>query len=345
MCPPDIDQTTRSPEEWHILAPVLEQQYDLTDSRTNVETVLGGEATWNAFDKLVVRTPADAKSIVKILSKLSRTSQTTPVSPLEALPNELMAIILSDQFLDASDIVALGLCASTLWRQCLNHIRTAATKAPWAETPLICTSTYLNSLPSTMYDVIPSFEEDHRRWYAAPPLQPSPSIKRGMCPARQRNWIAVSTYTNLTHTRRSTWLYAFGTAASTANIDMHAAEKKVLRESLASTLPSDVPSVGTEYLLRNHTTHECLAFDSVPDPASCQDQQILQVKGLPEYTLDIALVLLTVWTAGQIFRRSEGPGSLSGKWAGCKFDLVEAGDGSEKGWTNVTEEMVREWKR
>ena len=52
-----VDQTTRSSERWTLLAPVLEEQYDVTDHMNyfhhqDMRKFIKDDFTWDAFDKL-----------------------------------------------------------------------------------------------------------------------------------------------------------------------------------------------------------------------------------------------------------------------------------------------------
>lgn len=164
MCSPDVDQTTPSREQWHILAPRLREQIDITDdcargsSATDLKYFLNGNFTWDAFDRLIDRAPADASVVEKKLSKLSNASTSARPSPFESLPNELFVMIFDDEALSRSDRLAIGLCSKVLWRHCLQHVEAARSRPTWSKTPLICTGTYLTDLPETVQQIRPSLK-------------------------------------------------------------------------------------------------------------------------------------------------------------------------------------------
>ncbi|KAJ7805205.1 hypothetical protein B0H14DRAFT_3485375 [Mycena olivaceomarginata] len=130
MCPPGVDQTTRSSPLWTFLAPGLGQKQQLPSDRKERWYDAGplgffnSGLSWDAFGKLA-HVGRDRKSPF-LLRQLVRAPDMS--SRLEKLAAELLCIISAG--LDLQD-------------ECQRRM------APWAGTPIICTSTHLTSVPDS----------------------------------------------------------------------------------------------------------------------------------------------------------------------------------------------------
>ena len=144
MCPPGVDQTTRTPERWNLLAPALKERYNITDDlihetkrRPEIENVLRNDYTWGAFEKLAsyIRDGETALSWVPLHSTAAQDDS------FGSLPPEIVRLILSQPKLDAIDVLSLGMTSYLLWTHVVQYIASSAKKAPWANSPLVCTGT------------------------------------------------------------------------------------------------------------------------------------------------------------------------------------------------------------
>ena len=242
MCPPGTDQTTRTRQQWHILAPLVEEQYDITDDCANgqhygtaLDNFLNGDYTWDAFNKLVAGVPSHVGDVEMMLAKLSRTSNASQASPIEALPNELLAMIFNDDALSISDVLGLGLCSKMLWQHSSSHIKAAVSTGSWTNTPLICTGTYLTDLPPAIHEIEPALQQQEEAWQARQDqVLPGQGMSRGpgMSPARLWNWDAVSKYRDITEDSTDKWLDAFDSVSYNEKNGIPLADKKILRQTL-----------------------------------------------------------------------------------------------------------------
>lgn len=353
MCPPWVDQTARSRQQWHILAPSLASHYDITDdcmdrrSITTLANSINGDFAWDAFDKLVNRPPIHTDDLGKVLSKLSQVDGSPETSPIEALPTELLAMVLSDDSLRTPDLLSLGVCSNALWQQCLSQVLANVSKGPWINTHLICTGTYLDDLPPSIHELEPSLRQQEDDWRARMP-RPGQGMRSapGMCPARRWNWGKIAESTVLA-TVADEWLNAFDSMFKEDDNGILAADRKVLRKSLNHVLSVSQPKLRSHWTLRNHTTRQYVqlkcAYNGAMEPQ-------LHVKGVPLLSLDKALLMRLCWTKLD-YPAGYNPAAervLRGQWAGHRFDVVSAGQGSRggsaEGWEDVTGDLVKQWK-
>ncbi|CAJ2502407.1 Uu.00g098010.m01.CDS01 [Anthostomella pinea] len=349
MCPPGVDQTTRTPQQWHILLPLLHRRQALValnkgpfhrhgTPKDYVESDLG----FDAFNKLA---PFDnevtsAKASAALNTVTVRSPSTFKLSPLESLPAELLANILADSELGPYDVLALGVCSSTLWSHVLFHVQQVRhrTAVPFANTPFLCSGTWLTELPPALYELFPretSVEKVYRlrtrRWF-------------GPCPARRWNWGAVSSYGAVqADDPRSVWMTAFE-ALAVDNLDVFC--QYGLRRSLEALFePADIRQE-KDWVLRDLTAKESVRLE-LAGSAGSQGVKV-HVEKVPSLSLDNAL-MLRICRGG-----AAGPGwsgesqkyrdLVSGKWAGHCFDVVQRDDESleSAGYEDVTEQIAKE---
>lgn len=357
MCPPGVDQTTRSSQQWHILAPLAKEQHDVNNDcnirkayNNGLLTFLKGDFTWNAFEKLVDLTSLDACDIETVLAKLPQSTNTGGLAAIEALPSELLAMILDDSALETADVLAFGLCSRMLWQHCMSHVRKSLCKGGWANTPLVCTGTHLSDLPETIHKLFPSLKEEEEYLQALRP-QPGQGMRSGpgMSPARRWNWNAVDTYEDVSITNADKWLGALDALTSDSYAGVPSDVKKILRKGLKLILAASRPKPRSPWLLRDHNTQQYVhlkcAFNGAMEPQ-------LHVKRLPWLTLDKTLLIRISWTS-LLPTHQYTPTTmkvLRGQWAGHRFDVIQASEDERpgmKGWQDITAEVHeegRQWK-
>jgi hypothetical protein len=217
MCPPGVDQTTRTSERWTLLAPALEEKYDITPDledehayRPDISKFLRKDFSWVAFEKLAQHIRNGEKAL-SLLSGLSHSNTNHHSSPLECLPVELIRIIISNPILEPVDVVSLGLTSQLLWAHVLQHIAARCSKGPWADTPLVCTGTWTMSVPPAIHDLRPHMTQDEESFFTRAQNGGRRGPMRGTCPAREYNWVSKTTHaskympTTTTLIKRSTF--------------------------------------------------------------------------------------------------------------------------------------------
>jgi hypothetical protein len=358
-----VDQTCRSPEYWTLLAPVLEEKYDVTDHMNHpydrdMRKFIRDDFTWDAFDKLA-QNARDGEKALSILSTLPSQRRTCGSSSLESLPTEIINMVMVNSCLDPIDIVSLGLSSQLLWIHVLHFIVQSCRKAPWAETPLLCTGTYTKSLPPAIHTLKPDMAEEDRQFFGRVYRGPRYGPNYGTCPARKFNWGAIDSYTecNEQHTS-SAWLQAFLDLSKTSGIPTYSL--KTLRRSLEAVIHPNKSKVPISWTLRNHTTKECVSLKA--GRTCVATRNYIHVKGMPRLSVDTALLLRICWSTAHVDKEDDlddvyGANSdqhahlllklKRGKWAGHFFDIVlsnrESQAGEElQGWCDVTSEIIKE---
>ncbi|KAJ4355604.1 uncharacterized protein N0V89_003624 [Didymosphaeria variabile] len=339
MCPPGVDQTCRTSQQWHLLAPSRHQRLSLGPRKTPEAFLRGaaiqGDTTLGLFDKLAW--PYAALS--QTTSKVSVLGENVSLSPIERLPTELLAMIMDDQELQTTDVINIGLCSRYLWSHTMLHVRRNVRESPpaWARQPLLCSGTWLTELPPAIYERYP--EEQKRqevyqkrvgRWY-------------GPCPARVWNWNAVSVDDELNkHIDRSirqTWFDALKTCVDSS--DISGAMLESLWEDMLEVfaLAEDDSS---QLILRNLDTREYFRLSV----RSSIDRHMLTilVMGSEWLTLDKALLSKICWGTPV---RNARPGDMEwklnhGVWAGHTFDVISDDTINIDGWKDVTRTIVED---
>ena len=347
------------------MTPLLEEKVDLTNDffkdqesrETLPQNFLLGDFTWDAFDRLA----QCGKQELDLQSMLSSLPQrrSKKASPLERVPPELLNIIISDPCLDVEDVIAFGLASQSLWLHVLGHIQDACAKAPWAGTPLLCTGSYLMSVPPAIHALYPIMEQEEKEFFNRPGRGSRGCPARGICPARKFNWNSISDYVDRTdHDHREVWLNSFTNLRGSSGIpDGYLNALQVsLKDALSVTRPADPPRT---WILRNHTTHEFVSLKACRMYG--KQERCVHVNGLPWLSLDKALILRICWAAPspRLYNDDKDENEYDtehnlmkklkrGQWAGHSFDVVCA-EGTElsEQWHDVTKEVVKEgraWK-
>jgi hypothetical protein len=297
--------------------------------------------SWDAFGKLA-HVGRDRKSPF-LLRQLVRAPDMS--SRLEKLAAELLCIISAG--LDVDDLIALGLCSQTLWCIAMYQLQDECQRrmAPWAGTPIICTSTHLTSVPDSFRQVKPGLIEEMKAWEARRHTDRARNRDMGMSPIRRWNWGALNDYSEVVdvHSLSSQCLAAFSTKVESSGIP------KKLQAALQHTMTNDLfrpPSVHNrgKWVLRNLDTKEVVHFQAVKREGF-KDTVCLAVSGLPWLTLDFVLTLRILWPDLNRYNDPQPSNVKVGAWAGHKFDVVEAAN-LEPGesWQDVTEDIAREAK-
>jgi hypothetical protein len=342
MCPPDVDQTCRSQQLWQILAPRLRQGQKLAARSeyytSNPEDFLfNQDHTWDAWSKLAK--PVDFDLFRQTVSYTKRGSgaktSTSSLSSLECMPAELLQMIFDDETLEKQDITALGLCSQTLWQHMLERVESAYRKnaAPWADSEIACTGTYLVDLPE-------SFDKDNM-------ALDSVTRKGGlasMTMARRFNWAAWAEYKQPKESQQDEWRSALRAHRIAAAIPGSCWVKLEEDVSCGKLFPN-LTSKGRGWVLRNHATKE---YVRICASSKFKEEYVVNASSARWLRLDDVLIMRICWTTRFSYEEREdikkGLYLYRGKWAGHRFDIVMQEDSLAKtdGWKNITAEIVSE---
>lgn len=339
MCPPGVDQTTRTPQRWTLLAPLhcqLHHLHDIDYRNTLLGSLIGGHR-FNVFSLLHRPESLPQLKWEAALTSLERHGSAT-YSTIECLPSEILTMIFQELADSINDVVSLGLCSLNLWQHLLRCVPAKPTSGRFANTPIISTGTYLTSLPDTMYRLLPDVQEEQkecddlreqgRHWY-------------GPAPVRSWNWQAYSSFEDLSQTAaKNIWLDAFDAAEKDGMATRHV---DTLRQSLGLVSGEMSQSSDCEWLLRNLTTKEYVKLGAETSSRNQMNVPDLNVTSAPWLTVDAALILQTrcTWEDGY---GSDLEGH--GPWAGHEFDIVRDDNSAAKRfeWTDATDKVISEAK-
>ncbi|KAM5349452.1 hypothetical protein ACJ41O_005957 [Fusarium nematophilum] len=293
------DQTMRSPQRWHILAPKREQIIKLPlfgdEERFRVAPShfcvhhLSFNAFKRLYDPLGTPTKASGESLM-IVTEQAKPWKSMVLSRLERLPSELLRMVFA--FLETNDSVALGLCSRRLWSEAIpaarESYRSWSRDYSWAGTPIICTGTYLTRLPQSIYDIDPDAEP------APSPTGMPGRVARGMPQPRRWNWVAVMDYDKVPLMEDEAHRRAFWEHVDSSGIpqDLH---KHMAADFSAFAGPRFV--TGSRWYLRNHTAKEYIRMELV-DAETSGGEVTVAVTGQPWLTLDVLLMWLIGWSGG-----------------------------------------------
>ena len=325
MCPPDVDQTGRLPQTWKLLVPRLRQLYDFPSagreySRHSTEKIFRANNNWDAWSRLT-RTPRAVQCHPPRCC--SANHHITTSSMIEAVPPEILGMIVTLPSLSKDDIIAFGLASPTLWPHVLRLIikDCESATAQWAGAEIANVGNYLTDLP------IP-FEKDSLFAASVGPV----STFGSMCTARRLNYKAWGEYESVGATPQAQWRAAFHThreadAARCCNADF-----------LSAVSPIPHAILEKRWVLRNLTTkqHIRCRFDT-------DTQRVFVETEVVRLTVEDALELSFCWTSGMDYNLSY-LGFMHGQWAGHEFDIVLAEEEmpgmEQEGWKDVTEGVV-----
>ncbi|TKA47721.1 hypothetical protein B0A54_02095 [Friedmanniomyces endolithicus] len=197
-------------------------------------------------------------------------ARTGPMSFIEKVPSELISLILSEKGMTNTDVIAFGLCSTELWAQAVFHIQRDVrdNTAPWAGRPLLCSGSWLTTLPPPIYERYPEEIEAERKYQTvlAQKHVPVPGTATGRgsrgrsawygpCPARVWNWTAVSEYENVRGTDcRQKWLEALTINMVDARLSPTASNK--IWSDIHMVLNNRAPIEANNWILLNATTQQ-----------------------------------------------------------------------------------------
>ncbi|KAK5170987.1 uncharacterized protein LTR77_004131 [Saxophila tyrrhenica] len=377
MCPPGTDQTTRGMQRWTLMVPTLEEQYDLTEvidcrnSYTMSLQFLKEDFTFDAFDRLARHESGTKRDPTESYRNLHTRRSSASSSAIERLPPELMSMVLSDPDLSSNDIVSLGLASNALWVLFLAHAQQIRRMQSWAGKPLLCTGTYLMSVPPAIHTMFPNFKTEEEEFFNRPGRGLRGAPCRGMCPARKWNWNARNKFVERSKlSLKDELVSAFIAVSPKSNI--RAVDLATLRHTIEWTLSAhDVPKplskqqqraqkaraarcrptpTPTHWVLRNMTTREYAVLKQAHIYRS--ERNYFHISGLPFLSVDKALLMRVTWAddsdEDDYTGRDESVAEKSlkqGSWAGHCFEIVNMRvDASHEGWSNVTKELREEAK-
>ncbi|KAK0275909.1 hypothetical protein LTR35_010678 [Friedmanniomyces endolithicus] len=278
-------------------------------------------------------------------------ARTGPMSFIEKVPSELISLILSEKGMTNTDVIAFGLCSTELWAQAVFHIQRDVrdNTAPWAGRPLLCSGSWLTTLPPPIYERYPEEIEAERKYQTvlAQKHVPVPGTATGRgsrgrsawygpCPARVWNWTAVSEYENVRGTDcRQKWLEALTINMVDARLSPTASNK--IWSDIHMVLNNRAPIEANNWILLNATTQQYVQLKLRRSEPGQSPQ--LYVAGARWLGLDQALILRICWGPDAI----ETHGLHRGVWAGHCFEVIED-TGARAGGEDVTSKIVEEGK-
>lgn len=348
MCPPGTDQTERGGfQRWNLLAPSLKQRQQLFSaggrSNSGMMKFMSSAKSApliNAFYKLA-RPNSTPSGSADTISKPSERpfhsciiSDNISLSHLEALPAEILAIVINTDSLSRDDVLRLGSSSQTLWSHVERHVREDCRKtaAPWAGTPLIATGDWLRDLPQALYDILPEIQEDDRRWRQEVRVHSMRIfMPRGRCPARRWNSNATwggSCYEDVERRSvREEWLVAGENLPGP------------LMSRLEKAVTVLCPRTGEKWFLRNISSSEFVRLE-IEEVGESGVRAL--VEGSVSLSLDEALLLKILWTRPMdTYEREDLKRHFTrGEWAGHSFDVVPNGGSMTQGWRDVTPAVI-----
>lgn len=257
-----------------------------------------------------------------------------PVSCLESVPFELLAMILSCPKLSKEDIISLGMASEALWSHTIQHVdkayRHSPSVGPWAGYEIACTGTYLTGLP-------PSFNKDNLALNSV-----SITNDGQMCTARKINWAMLNNFVSSLEDDEQEWRTAFNNhAANQTHIPKpRLAQMSEEFLSVFSTIRS--PPAGAPWILRNLVTKEFVRCLPTADFRGAQGH-VDHPRG-PWLRLSEILTMRICWS--QPYTAGRYPLlNAFGQWAGHSFDIVplnEARGTLGEAWIDVTDAIVEE---
>lgn len=325
MCPPGVDQTERSGQNWSLLAPILEQRqpgfggYSFFLNRDKEKK----EPTFRVFDRLVPNVDVSESDLARFELSSSASS-----SVLESLPSEMIRMVISECGLAFCDIISLAACSKSLWNHAMSYVMASSAQGTWVNTPLVCVGTYLTSLPPALYEYYPDMEQQELDFKE----NRFDGYNRGTCPARRWNY-SITRGQEEDWDTRAAWIRAYERLSEQEQGNLPLETKKMIIRAVFGKGSQS----GTCWLLRNLTTKEYLRCEL----ANTEKGNIYaHVDQTPSLSLDCAVFMQTYWTRkGGI--NEETP--RGGDWAAHKFDVVartREGAVLASGYTDVTNNII-----
>ncbi|KAH9206443.1 hypothetical protein DL95DRAFT_396933 [Leptodontidium sp. 2 PMI_412] len=326
MCPPGVDQTMRSPQQWLLYAPELEQRHSFTEE---------GDGWGTKFTEIF----SEGDKLFDTWAMLARPAHSrlkrTPLKSdgrrglFDLLSNELIDMILEHVVEDPVDTMALGLTCEGFWYPVSQYIHTSYIKsaAPWANTKIILQGSYSTTLPLSLVE--------------SPAVSKATRYNGSRMPSSRKLFWAGWDFEQpktLKQVERE-----WRTAAVMHKESSHIPDSRwdELQEQLTTSylFPCD-----QNWLLRNFTNKEFVSSGH-----STQRNIGRSEKSVEGLRFEDVLLMKIFWASHSHHERSDKECHPS-VWAGHCFDVVteafhkaEGGDG----WRDVTAETERDvvaWK-
>ncbi|KAH7400449.1 hypothetical protein BKA64DRAFT_482129 [Cadophora sp. MPI-SDFR-AT-0126] len=325
MCPPGVDQTMRSPQQWLLYAPELEQRHSFTETDdgwgTKLNDITSSKALFDVWELLA--RPVSAATKVPTLKGVCCRGR------FDILSHELIDMILEHVSDDLVDIMALGLTCEGFWSPVSQHIYRSFLKcaAPWANAKIIFQGSYSTNLPETLVSspAVEKAVDEDGSWMP---------ISRKLFWAGW-NFDAPKTGTQL----QEQWRNAAALHRESSGIPKNRWSEIQQQLSCLPPSPRDQACV-----LRNLTTKEVVSSEG---PGR---RRTRQGKSSTEMTFEDVLLMKTFWTTYPPYELREMECNF-GDWAGHHFDIVTLkihnAEGGE-GWQDVTSRLEKEvmaWKK
>lgn len=266
------------------------------------------------------------------------------LSRFEALPAELLDMIIHDPQLDPASLLALGLTCQTLWLSVAAHIRAKTLEGlgVWANTPFVATGTYFTTMPPALYQHYPAMKQQEAAFAARP------GHRNGACPARRWNWAAYSDFVDVADAlggkpfieafdRHRLFLRLPMTPSKNARaIKFYDDLRTILNKHLLDPIPI---RSGSKWLLRNHTTKECVQLHV--DNKELADARTPHIKDAKNLTVDKILLMRSTWTWERAHRTEMDDVFCQSEWAGHCFDIIPfvKGDAIGEEWQDITQSV------
>lgn len=352
MCPIGVDQTCRSEQKWRLIAPRIQQSNSLTKDGdiwgSNIlQNIFDPNNRVEAMEKLArpVRLSRSESPLTSLSTEGATTKPNVERSGIEAMPVEMVLMILESGDLSKADILSLALSSPYLQPVIVSYIQSSYVKAaaPWAGTPIACVGNYTLDLPAAFMEdevLVGKFKD----WEKNTPRQGRGMARsrRGTPPSRKFFWDCAEFAEPSSPSKQEVeWREAL------KNLEPQCIETGYPLEDLSSQLACpDLYPTDAEWVLRNLTKKEYYIPQPFPTVArktwtkdySRYTEERLIVVVVPEMLgFDDVLLMRTCWTS--MCRDSWGL-KKQGIWAGDCFDIVERGVFEQEGWTDVGTELA-----
>jgi hypothetical protein len=249
MCPPGVDQTTRTWQRWYLIAPELlqfhpvetDQQTYSSDPKVSLFNPKIDSVVWGKLARPVI-----ASATIEPQHKCSGTPKNSErLSFLEKLSNELLDMIFEHLATEKKNMVALGLSSQFLWQVVLHRIHAGYIKsaAPWAGKMIAFQGSYSTDLPEAFTENGLAESITGKSWFG------------NMCAARRFFWAHSEGSPVTPYVDEKDWLEA----ARSHRLSSAIPETCwwTIEEELGCSylFPKD-----QEWLLRNLTTREIISL-------------------------------------------------------------------------------------
>jgi hypothetical protein len=298
MCPPGVDQTTRTSPRWQLLSPETQQvlpgysppEYIRWGDADILKATFGAKPLFNAWDLLALPVlPNPSSPSPAPLYKFRESS-----SNFNKLSNEIIDLIYS-RILPSKEYslaLALALNSQRIWQILFRRIHRTyiSLAAPFAGKSIIFQCSWVTELPPVI-----KLQKELVAKHAA-------QGRQHMCEARRFFWKHSDFPSPLTNDSES--------LAWTSTLKKHLNIRSNLGKYLLTQLRSEIYFPVTEWILRNHTTRQYVTSHH-PHP---QD-------GQPDFTT--VLMMWNTWgLEGDTDKYLHKFGIGKGQWAGSKLDIV-----------------------